>query len=361
MATTTFQWANETLSSDFTDIIDVRSPSEFELDHLPGAINLPVLSDEERVETGILYKRDSFAAKKMGAAKIARNIAHHLEGALSTKAGSFYPLVYCWRGGMRSQSLGIILSQVGFRVAVLKGGYRTYRHQVLSQLENHPKQLNLRILAGLTGTAKTRLLHRMSAQGFQVLDLEGLANHKGSLLGSPLGDSQPSQKFFESGLAHALARFDPERPVWVECESNKIGALHIPSALWRRMQTAPVVELTVPLPRRVEFLLEDYDYFLQQPSLLKERIRLLSRLRGAKTVDHWCELIDQDRWEEFVQDLLVNHYDPTYRGAQARWTEHRLASYTLDALTPPHMDSLVSRLGEELEPDTRTHTTPLRE
>lgn len=348
MTATTFQWASSVDPAAFTDIIDVRSPGEFNEDHIPGAINLPVLSDTERAETGTLYKRDSFAARKIGAARISRNIADFLEGPLAPKDGSFFPLVYCWRGGMRSQSLGIILNQVGFRVAVLEGGYRTYRHQVINELETLPKKLTLRILAGLTGTAKTRLLHRMAERGFQVLDLEGVANHKGSLLGTPLNDAQPSQKLYESRLASAIAGFDPHRPVWVECESNRIGALHTPTALWQKMQEAPVVQLTAPLPSRVQFLLGDYDYFLNQPSLLKDKVRLLTRLRGQGVVSRWCDLIDAQRWEEFVEEILVTHYDPTYKGAQARWNDLQLAAYTLPGLTPQNLDSLVSTLEADL-------------
>lgn len=345
MATKSFQWASGLSESACTDIIDARSPAEFAEDHVPGAINLPVLNDAERAQIGALHKHDSFAARKQGAALISRNIAHMLEGPLRSKTGGFFPTVYCWRGGMRSQSLGIILAQVGFRVAVLEGGYKRYRHQVIENLHQLGASLDLRILAGLTGTAKTAILHRMIHRGFQVIDLEGLANHKGSLLGAPVEGAQPTQKAFESRLAAAMGRLDADRPVWVECESNKIGALHTPEALWKTMQAAPVMEITAPVESRVHYLLRDYDYFCANPAPLKEKVRCLLRIRGHQVVDRWCELIDGERWTTFVEEILVQHYDPTYSRSIERWRQEGNRRYDLPGLEDAHLDAFIDQLA----------------
>ncbi|MGB1034867.1 MAG: tRNA 2-selenouridine(34) synthase MnmH, partial [Primorskyibacter sp.] len=223
-------------------VIDVRSPSEYAEDHLPGAINLPVLSDAERAQVGTIYKQQSpFLARKIGAALVFQNAAAHIAGPLADHGGSWRPMVYCWRGGQRSGSFGWMLQQIGWRAQVLGGGYRTYRRLVKHALYDTAVPHRLVLLDGDTGTAKTALLHRLAARGVQVIDLEGLANHRGSLLGG-LGP-QPSQKAFESALAAALAQADPTRPVLLEAESNKIGSRIIPPTLWTAMRTAPRIEV----------------------------------------------------------------------------------------------------------------------
>jgi len=340
-----FKWLESSKRSMFTDIIDARTPAEFNQDHIPGAINLPVLSDEERVEIGSLYKRDAFAASKIGAARISRNIANMLEGPLRETDGSFYPLIYCWRGGQRSQSLGLILSQIGFRVGVIEGGYKVYRQEVVSDLETLPDQFDLRLLSGFTGTCKTRILQLMRTRGFQVLDLEGLANHRGSLLGITPETIQPSQKMFESQLANELSEFDPGRPVWLESESNQIGSIHVPAELWKGMRAAGVVEVRAPLQARVEYLLEEYDYFCEQPDFLKERIGWLRRLRGSEKIQEWFDLIDAQRWPTFVADMLENHYDPTYSRSMKRNADRISEKYNLEALEPLDLEGFIDQLA----------------
>ncbi len=196
----------------YDGVIDVRSPGEFAEDHLPGSVNLPVLSDDERIEVGTLYRREgAFAARRAGAALVSRNIGRHLASHFAERPREYRPLVYCWRGGQRSASLATVLAAVGWRVTVLEGGYRTYRAHVLAELDALPRRFAFRLLAGLTGTGKTRLLHRLAARGAQTLDLEGQAGHRGSVLGR-LG-AQPSQKAFESRLLAALGGLDPRFPV----------------------------------------------------------------------------------------------------------------------------------------------------
>jgi tRNA 2-selenouridine synthase len=213
----------------FDDLIDARSPSEYHEDHLPGAISLPVLDDEERARVGTLYKQDSpFAARRLGAALVSRNIARHLETALAGKPRAWRPLVYCWRGGKRSGALAHVLREVGWAARTLEGGYRAYRRWVVAELAAQPARFAYRVVHGATGSGKSRLLRALARAGAQVLDLEALAAHRGSVLGGLPGEPQPSQKRFESRLYAALAALDPGRPVYVEGESRKIGQLQVP-------------------------------------------------------------------------------------------------------------------------------------
>ena len=196
----------------FDDIIDVRAPAEYAEDHLPGAINLPVLSDAERARVGTIYKQVSpFDARKLGAALVAANAARHLQGPLADRGGAWQPLVYCWRGGQRSGSFGTILSQIGWRVARVQGGYKAWRSLVVDRVQNGPIAAPVIVLDGNTGSAKTAILQRLAQRGHQVIDLEGLANHRGSLFGGH-PEGQPSQKMFEGRLAVALERSGPRPP-----------------------------------------------------------------------------------------------------------------------------------------------------
>ncbi len=298
----------------FDDILDVRSPSEYADDHLPGAISVPVLNDEERARIGTLYKQVSpFAAKKLGAALIARNIAQHLEEKFSDKPKSWRPLVYCWRGGMRSGAMAHILAQVGWNTAQLEGGYKNYRRHVLTELESLPRQFDFRIIAGGTGSGKSHLLQALAEQGAQVLDLEKLAQHRGSLLGRLPGQPQPSQKTFETRLWQVLRTFTLERPVYVEAESRKVGVLSVPTELIERMRASACVKVEVPLAARVSFLMQDYAHFLNDASLLTERLSLLVEMHGRELINRWCEMAQLHDWEPLVSELLTKHYDPAYK------------------------------------------------
>lgn len=319
----------------FDDILDVRSPAEYADDHLPGAISVPVLNDEERARIGTLYKQVSpFAAKKLGAALIARNIAQHLEEKFGEKPKSWRPLVYCWRGGMRSGAMAHILAQVGWNTAQLEGGYKNYRRHVLSELETLPGQLDFRIIAGGTGSGKSHLLQALAEQGAQVLDLEKLAQHRGSLLGRLPGQPQPSQKTFETRLWQVLSTFTPERPVYVEAESRKVGVLSVPTQLIERMRASACVKIEVPLAARVSFLMQDYAHFLNDASLLTERLSLLVEMHGREVIKRWCEMAQQHDWEPLVSELLIKHYDPAYKRSS------ELGLQQLDKAQVQHIASL---------------------
>src|SRR5260221_2452430 len=252
-------------------VIDVRSPSESAEDHVPGAITLPVLSDAERAEVGTIYVQESrFKARRIGAAYVARNVARHLETALADQAGAFMPLIYCWRGGQRSNAMATILSQVGWRTSVLAGGYKTYRRLVKDRLYEARMDLRLVLLDGHTGSGKTQMLARLAERGVQVLDLEGLAGHRGSLFGGIAGQPQPSQKMFESRLLHALDALNPSRPIVVAAESSKIGERMNPPAIWKLMLQAPRIELSAPRAVRARYLVHTYRDIVEDRAALNE-------------------------------------------------------------------------------------------
>jgi tRNA 2-selenouridine synthase len=304
------------LPETYSEIIDVRSEGEFAEDHLPSAINLPVLDNTERAKVGTIYKQVSpFEARKIGASLVSANISRHLQQHFHSKGKDYTPLVYCWRGGQRSNSMATVLSQVGWQVTLLEGGYKTYRTYVRDQLAQLPAQFNLIILQGLTGTAKTYLLHQLTQRGEQVLDLEALANHRGSLLGQEWQDQlepQPSQKYFESLLLQHLQQFDPQQPVWVESESNKIGQVHLPTQLWSQMKQASCIEVQLPEAFRVQWLLQEYPHLVEHPDLLKGKLAHLKSRHGRQKIEEWNQWIDGQQWDILVADLLRSHYDPAY-------------------------------------------------
>lgn len=299
---------------EFTEVIDTRTPKEYAEDHIPGAINLPVLDDEERVRVGTLHKQASaFEAKKVGAALVSRHIAEHLEQYFSAKPIGYKPLIYCWRGGNRSGSMTHVLQKVGFKAAQLGGGYKTYRRTVLADLDTLPAHFSFRVICGPTGCGKSRLLQALRAKGAQVLDLEALAAHRGSLLGDLPDQPQPSQKWLESLIWWQLRQFDPARPVYVESESKKIGRLRVPDTLLSAIRAGQSIWLKVSMEHRVQLLMEEYAHFLSSPEMLQGQIAHLSNLRGHEMIKRWEGLINKGRWTEFVQDMLENHYDPAYR------------------------------------------------
>jgi tRNA 2-selenouridine synthase len=301
----------------YTEIIDVRSPQEFTEDHIPGAINLPVLYDSERVEVGTTYKQiNPFQARKLGAALVAKNISEHITQHFANKEKKYHPLVYCWRGGQRSLSMALVLSQIGWRVTLLEGGYKTYRAYVRQQIEELPKKFTYKILCGFTGSGKTHILQKMRERGAQVLDLENLAQHRGSLLGEEWQDKlspQPSQKYFESLLLQQLQSFNPSQPIWIESESMKVGKIYLPKSLWEKMKQACCIEIQLPINARVKFLLQKYSHFIEYPDILKVRLEKLKYRYGWEKIHHWYQLIDAEKWELFIKDILHSHYDPTYR------------------------------------------------
>lgn len=321
----------------YDTVIDARSESEFALDRLPGAVNWPSLNDAERALVGTEYKQVSpFAARKRGAALVARNVATHIERHVLDRPKDWQPLVYCWRGGQRSGALSLVLGQIGFRVHVIEGGYQAYRRAVLTALEALPASLSFHVLCGKTGSGKSRLLAALQAQGGQVLDLEALANHRGSVLGLLPGQVQPTQKQFETRLWDAMRRFDPTRPVWVESESRKVGELRVPESLIERMRFAPCTRIELPEDARVALLMADYDYFVSDVPAFCARLDALRPIRGHQLVNQWQAMATSGRLPEVVRTLLLTHYDPSYQQSMQRnftgFSEARL-------LTPENGDA----------------------
>lgn len=307
----------DVLALDFDDIIDVRAPSEWAEDHMPGAISLPVLDDAERARVGTIYKQVSpFSARKIGAALVAKNAAAHLEGPLADKPGGWRPLVYCWRGGQRSGSFASILAQIGWRVEVVQGGYKSWRRLVVDALYNDPFPFRLVVLDGNTGSGKTEVLNLLPARGVQVLDLEGLANHRGSLFGS-MGE-QPSQKAFEGRLALALARLDPSRVVVVEAESAKVGDCRLPPKLWRAMVAAPRVAVAVPRAARAAYLLRAYGDLVADVARLDAVVASLALAHPKERIAEWRAMVAAGRFAELAEGLMEHHYDPRYGKHRAR-------------------------------------------
>jgi tRNA 2-selenouridine synthase len=335
------------LALPFDSVIDVRSPDEFAEDHVPGAISLPVLSNEERAVVGTIYTQESpFKARKVGAALVAMNAARHIQGPLAAHDGGWKPLVYCWRGGQRSNSFASILTQIGWRADVVDGGYRSYRRAVVARLYESVLPHRLVLIDGDTGTAKTELLHMVAERGGQMLDLEGMANHRGSVLG-PRPEGQPSQKLLETRLVAALARLDPARPVLVEAESSKVGNLLVPPAVWNAMRAAPRIRMSASTDDRAQYLARAYADISADPAHLNALLDLLVRLQGRDQVAAWKEMVAQGAFENLAHDLVTRHYDTRYAKSRAAAGEPaEVVQLTLD---PDGLNRAADRLVDLVE------------
>ena len=331
----------------FDTIIDTRSESEFGIDHLPGAVNCPVLTDAERVEVGTLYRQAGpFDARRAGASLVAANIARHLSTCFPERPRTWSPLVYCWRGGERSASIVHVMTRVGWRVQRLEGGYRAFRRLVVEALTALPTRFDYRVLCGATGSGKSRLLNHLDRAGAQVLDLEALAAHRGSVLGGFPGHPQPSQRQFETRLWWALRRLNPARPVFVESESRKIGDCQLPNALLDAMRQSVCVSLDLPAPQRIRLLRDEYRHYERCPQQLCEQLDCLTALHGAVTIERWKALVRNARWDELVACLLNEHYDPVYR--RSIGTNYRRAGEAICLSIPSADGADFERAAHEL-------------
>ncbi|HRO60922.1 MAG TPA: tRNA 2-selenouridine(34) synthase MnmH [Burkholderiaceae bacterium] len=344
----------------FDSILDARSPGEFAEDRLPGATNTPVLDDAQRALVGTIYRQDSpFAARRLGAALVSRNIADILEQRLCDKPREWRPLVYCWRGGNRSGALSTVLARIGWRTAILDGGDREFRRRVVSDLAAWPAQLWLHVVAGRTGCGKSLILTQLRKLGAQVLDLEALARHRGSVLGLLPQTIQPTQKAFESGLWQAIRGFDRSRPVFVESESRRVGQCHLPEALIAAMRAAPGTRIEMKLEDRATLLLREYRHFTEQPAELFSRLERLVPLHGRRVVSVWRALAESDRWEEFVVALLEAHYDPAYdRSTTSNYAEiEHGRALEVAGIDEAHLQATARQLLESVKPPTDEAST----
>ena len=333
----------------FDALIDARSPAEFAIDHVPGAINCPVLDNDERRIVGTLYKQSgAFEARRVGGAMVAANLARHLREAFADRPANWKPLVYCWRGGLRSGSMVTWLRLVGWDAQQLAGGYKSWRRHVIDTLEQRAPQLPLVVVVGATGSAKTRVLHALAAQGHQTLDLEGLARHKGSLLGALPGEAQPSQTAFETAIAAVLDTLDPARPLFVEGESRRIGRLNVPVPLVERLRASPCVEVQAAWPARLDYLLRDYAYLGDRPEWLAEQLEPLKPLHGKDTIAAWQALARAHDLPALFAELALRHYDPSYARSQrahfSAWDERRVV--TTNDLSPQGIATLAQAVAE---------------
>jgi tRNA 2-selenouridine synthase len=333
--------------AEFSAVIDARSENEYAEDHLPGAINWPSLHNEERVRVGTLYKQVSpFEAQKIGAALVAKNIATHIEREVLDKPRNWQPLIYCWRGGKRSNSLALILGQIGFRVCLVEGGYKAFRTAVLEGMPALAGGLHYRVICGPTGSGKTRLLQALHEAGAQVLDLEALASHRSSVLGLIPGQPQPTQKRFDTVVWDALRHFDPARPVYVEAESKKVGNLTVPDSLMSAMRASPCLLLQLSDDERVALLLEDYEFFAADPEFFCGRLDALTMLRGKSVVEGWKAQVRSGQVEPVVRELLFSHYDPGY----AESTRRNFKQFDAAKIIAPsdHSGSAMAELARDI-------------
>ncbi len=329
----------------FDSVIDTRSPLEYAEDHLPGAISLPVLSDEERARVGTIYKQISpFDARKLGGAMVAANAARHIAGPLAGFGGGWRPLVYCWRGGQRSGAFATILAQIGWRVGRVEGGYKAWRALVVERV-TAPVAAPVVVLDGNTGSAKTGILLRLAARGHQVIDLEGLANHRGSLFGAMPG-GQPSQKLFESRLAMALEGLDPSRPLLVEAESSRIGEVNLPRGIWQAITRAPRIRLAVPAEARAAYTAGSYADACADPARVARTLDSLRPLHPAERIEDWLRMVDAGDWAGLSLGLMREHYDPRYERHRARHDDGRGRVVALERLED--LDAAASRVEAAL-------------
>jgi tRNA 2-selenouridine synthase len=349
----TFSTLHDILSHGADTLIDVRSPAEFAEDHVPGAINLPALSNEQRAEIGTMYVQDSaFRARKRGAAMVARNVADHLDGPLRKMDGSWQPLVYCWRGGQRSGSFASILTQIGWRADTIAGGYQSFRRLVHDYLYDTPLPHRIILLDGNTGTGKTALLAQLKNRDVQVIDLEALAQHRGSALGKT-ARGQPAQKAFETALATALVRCDPLRPVVIEAESSKIGRINLPPSLWSAMCAAPRVMVTATLDARAAFLAAAYTDVTADLNDLRDRLQPMRYIKGHAVVDHWEALLGECDLTAFAKAVMQEHYDNAYGKARDGQSFDLIGTIHIPMLDEAGLSDAAGQISAMITPQKR--------
>ncbi len=300
------------LQGQYDLVIDARSPREYSEDHLPGATNLPVVDNDEYAEVGTTHRTDKHRAYVIGVSHALKNISRSIDSVVARYPRDARILVYCFRGGKRSKLWFDALSTIGYRVDRLPGGWKAYRAWVREQLARLPSGFSYHVLCGPTGCGKTRLLSVLAEVGAQVLDLEGLASHRGSLIGDIPGVEQPTQKWFDSLLVDKLRRFNPSLPVWVESESKKIGAIQLPAELLQEMHAGRIFAIDAPMSERVKLWREDYSHFERDLDAMMERLRHLRPLIGGEEFAFWERLTSERRAPELFQRLMEAHYDPAY-------------------------------------------------
>jgi tRNA 2-selenouridine synthase len=287
-------------------LIDARSEGEFAQSQIPNAINIPILNNEERVIVGTLYKEKGNEVATLKGFELVGPRFHEIQKSALAQFSDKKVLIYCWRGGMRSQILSWLLTMVGFEVYRLQGGYKTYRTYSFDLVRD---KLNFIVLAGRTGTGKTRLLKSLEKKGEQILDLEGIANHKGSSFGAIGQAPQPTVEQFENLLAEAVMKLDADHPTWIENESRKIGRLILPELFYQQMLEAPLIDIHRTDAERVRLIADEYAV-LPKDELIQAVLRLKKKLGGLRTSQAIEAIVDENH-EDWIANLLI-YYDKAY-------------------------------------------------
>jgi tRNA 2-selenouridine synthase len=289
-----------------TSILDVRTPDEFNKGHIPGSVNLPLFSNEERKLIGTTYKKSGREqAVRQGIDLVHSKLPNFINSGYEL-AENKNLLLYCWRGGFRSSSLAWLFDMAGFIVYTLKGGYKTYRNHVL---EIFSKPLKMIVIGGMTGSGKTEILNRLAQAGEQVIHLEQLAHHKGSAFGSIGQEKQLSNEQFENILADIIMKLDPGKPVWIEDESRQIGNNQVPDGLYQQIRNSNVICITTDRDIRIKRLIEDYAHFSTDE--LKQSIHRISKRLGGLSTSRAIDSLMAGRYQETV-DIVLHYYDKTY-------------------------------------------------
>ncbi len=288
-------------------VVDVRTPAEFETGHIPGAVNIPIFTNDERAKVGIKYKRASKeSAVLLGLELVGPKLAKFVRMAKKI-APDRELLIHCWRGGMRSGSMAWLFETAGFKTHLLKGGYKAYRAYLREQFE---RKADLVVLGGMTGSGKTAVLHAMQQQNAQVLDLEGIAHHKGSVFGALGQQNQPTNENFDNLLGKAWLEFDFSRPIWLEDESKAIGSVWINDILYNRIRSTTVIDMDIPKQERVKRLVKEYACFDKE--VLQQLVEKIQKRLGGQNVKDAFQALENDDYAT-VANITLNYYDKAYR------------------------------------------------
>jgi tRNA 2-selenouridine synthase len=314
--------------AEFTPILDIRAPSEFAQGHIPGAINMPLFSDEERAKVGTAYKKVSkeeaiLIGLDIVGPKLSAMVKQAKKVAVNNKV-----LVYCWRGGMRSESVAWLLSTAGLKVKRLSKGYKAYRAHIRSSFA---QDMNLVVMGGMTGSGKTDILLKMLEQGQQVLDLEGYANHKGSVFGTLGQQPQPTSEQFENDTYEIWKTFDFSKPIWVEDESKMIGHVAICDPLFKKMRNATVIKIEAIKQHRIDRLIRDYTGF--DDELLRDAIHKIEKRLGGQNTKACYEALDVREYS-VVADIALKYYDKAYLYGLEKRDEKKIYTLPLESTDP---------------------------
>jgi len=323
-------------------VIDVRSPKEYLTGHVPGAFNIPLFDDGERESVGIKYKKEGrIPAILKGLELSGSKMSLKLKEAIKLAQGSKL-LVHCWRGGMRSEAMAWLFSLGDIETEILDGGYKSYRNHVL---ENLGRDSNYIILGGLTGSGKTEILRTMGISGHQVIDLEGIACHKGSAFGSLGQPSQPTSEHFANLLYREVSAVDKNRPIWLEDESKSIGSVFMPDQFYKKMQEAPVIALIMDVKTRIPRLLKEYSAHSKE-ELVKSVLKISKRLGGDLTK----ESINSIESGDFTRaiEITLSYYDKTYMYGLKKRSEKNIRFIETDTDDVTVNTGLIVKAAEEL-------------